>query len=229
MACSSIVPVMALVSGNGTNLAALIGAEQAGRLGPASIRVVVSDRAGAYALTRAKNARIEALVELPRRELPRDERRRELSERILARARERDIGLIVLAGFLSILTREITGAYAGRIINLHPSLLPQFGGEGMYGEHVHRAVIASGERESGCTVHFVDEGIDRGPIILQRKVPVLAGDSPESLAERIHREEHAALAEAVSLVAPRLAREAGAEPPGGTIPPRPARPRGGKS
>jgi phosphoribosylglycinamide formyltransferase-1 len=109
-----------------------------------------------------------------------------------------------------VLTGEILRVYAGRIINLHPSLLPKFGGEGMYGERVHRAVLAAGEAESGCTVHLVEEGADTGPILLQRRVPVLAGDSPETLAERIHREEHKALTEAAALMLERI-RERGEE------------------
>jgi phosphoribosylglycinamide formyltransferase-1 len=129
--------------------------------------------------------------------LPREERRRDLSDRILALARGYDAGLIVLAGFLSILEGDLLREYKGKIINIHPSLLPKYGGDGMYGERVHRAVLAAGERESGCTVHMVDGGTDTGPALLRRKVPVLPGDTPETLAERIHREEHIALVEAV--------------------------------
>jgi phosphoribosylglycinamide formyltransferase-1 len=108
---------------------------------------------------------------------------------------------VVLAGFLSILAGEFIHAYGGRIINLHPSLLPKCGGPGMYGLRVHRAVLAAGEQESGCTVHLVDAGTDTGPILLQRRVPVLAGDTPERLAERIHREEHSAIVEAAAMMA----------------------------
>ncbi|MDR0758781.1 MAG: phosphoribosylglycinamide formyltransferase, partial [Treponema sp.] len=114
-------------------------------------------------------------------------------------------GLIVLAGFLSILEGGIVDEYAGRIINLHPALLPKYGGAGMYGERVHRAVLAAGEAESGCTVHLVDAGTDTGPVLLQRRVPVLAGDTAETLAERIHGEEHIAIVEAVMLMIQRLA------------------------
>jgi phosphoribosylglycinamide formyltransferase-1 len=110
----------------------------------------------------------------------------------------------VLAGFLSILVGKIIERYSGRIINLHPSLLPKFGGDGMYGEKVHRAVLAAKEKESGCTVHLVDAGTDTGPILLQRKVPVLPGDTPESLAERIHRKEHTALVDAVKIMTGKL-------------------------
>jgi phosphoribosylglycinamide formyltransferase-1 len=192
---------LVLVSGNGTNLQALIDAEKADGLGPARITAVVSDRPGAFALERARRAGIPGYVEAPLGGLPKPERGRELSDRILKRAREGPADLIVLAGFLSILSGDLLDVYAGRIINLHPSLLPRFGGEGMYGERVHRAVLEAGEPESGCTVHLVDQGADTGPILLQRRVPVLAGDDPASLAERIHREEYIALVEAVVMLA----------------------------
>jgi phosphoribosylglycinamide formyltransferase-1 len=195
---------MVMVSGGGTNLQALLDAEGEGRLGPGKLRLVVSDNAAAFALERAKKARVEALIEAPDRSIPKTERRVELSDRILALARERGIGLIILAGYLSILKGRIIGEYAGRIINLHPSLLPKFGGEGMYGGRVHRAVLEAGESESGCTGHLVDENADTGPILLQRRVPVLPGDSPASLAERIHREEHLALVEAAAMMAEKL-------------------------
>jgi phosphoribosylglycinamide formyltransferase-1 len=193
----SAINILVLVSGNGTNLQALIDAEKAGRLGPGRIAAVVSDRAGAYALERARLAGIPALTELPDKTLPKPERRRDLSDRILRAARAHGIGLIVHAGFLSILSGEILTSYANRMINIHPSLLPKFGGQGMYGERVHQAVLASGVTESGCTVHIVTSGIDSGPILLQRRVPVLPGDTPDTLAERIHREEHIAIVEAV--------------------------------
>ncbi|MDR0587311.1 MAG: phosphoribosylglycinamide formyltransferase [Treponema sp.] len=191
--------VIVLVSGNGSNLQALIDAEKAGRL-DSRIAAVVSDRAGVFALERAKKAGVPALVEEPDRRLPPEERRRELSGRIMDIAGDYGAGLIVLAGFLSILRGEILDRYSGRIINLHPSLLPKYGGEGMYGEKVHRAVLAAGESESGCTVHMVDGGTDTGPVLLQRKVPVLGGDTPETLAERIHREEHTAIVDAVIMM-----------------------------
>jgi phosphoribosylglycinamide formyltransferase-1 len=177
-----------------------VDAEKTGRLAGGTIGAVISDRAEAYALERARAAGIPCRVEAPRRELPREERRRELSDRILRAARESRIDLIILAGYLSILEGELLRAYAGRIINLHPSLLPRFGGMGMYGERVHRAVLDAGERESGCTVHIVDAGTDTGPILLQRRVPVLPGDTGETLAERIHREEHIAIVDAVVMM-----------------------------
>jgi phosphoribosylglycinamide formyltransferase-1 len=197
--------ILVLVSGGGSNLRALIDAEKRGRLGPGSIAAVAADRP-CYALERAKAAGMETVMEGPDPGLPRQDRRRDLSDRILRICREREIGLVILAGFLSILEGELIAAYAGRIINLHPSLLPQFGGPGMYGERVHRAVLAAGKTRSGCTVHVVDAGTDTGPILLQRPVPVRPGDTPATLAERIHREEHIAIVKAAALMAKRLDR-----------------------
>jgi phosphoribosylglycinamide formyltransferase-1 len=196
--------ILVLVSGNGTNLQALLDAERSGVLEGGKIAAVISDREGAYALERARLAGVPGFTEIPDRRVPKAERRRELSDRILHRARDFDAAFIILAGFLSILEGELLAAYSGRIINIHPSLLPKFGGAGMYGERVHRAVLDAGETESGCTVHLVDRGTDTGPVLLQRKVPVLAGDTPETLAERIHKEEHIAITEAAVLMLKRL-------------------------
>jgi phosphoribosylglycinamide formyltransferase-1 len=198
---------MVLVSGGGTNLQALLDAEKSGGLsgggnglGDGKIALVVSDRADAYALERAKAAGVPAVVAEPDKTIPVNERRQKLSDYILSLTETHHIDLIVLAGFLSILTGEIIQRYSGKIINLHPSLLPKFGGKGMYGEKVHRAVLDAGETESGCTIHLVDAGTDTGPILLQRTVPVLPGDTPETLAERIHPEEHIAIVEAVRMM-----------------------------
>jgi phosphoribosylglycinamide formyltransferase-1 len=192
-----VIPFAVLVSGNGTNLQALLDAERSGRLGGARVALVISDRSGAFALERAKQAGKEALLIEPDKTLPKDERRRDLSDRILAAVQKTQAEFIVLAGFLSILQGPILKNYEGRIINIHPSLLPKFGGPGMYGEGVHRAVLEAGEATSGCTVHIVDQGTDTGPILLQRTVPVLPGDTPDSLAERIHHEEHRAIVDGV--------------------------------
>ena len=213
------VNVLVLVSGNGTNLQALLDAERGGafdietktggsfavsKITVGRILAVISDRSGVFALERAKRVGVPALVEEPNPGLPKPERRRELSDRILRICREKKIGLVVLAGFLSILAGAILEEYSGRIINIHPALLPKFGGEGMHGERVHRAVLAAGETESGCTVHLVDEGTDTGTILLQRKVPVLPGDTPDTLAERVHGEEHIAIVEGVGMMVKRL-------------------------
>ena len=196
---------MVLVSGGGTNLQALLDAQK--NLGPGKITLVASDRP-AYALERAKNAGVKTIIVAGERtNIPKNEWRQKISDRILYLAEINQIDLIVLAGFLSILTGKIFRYYSGRIINLHPALLPKFGGEGMYGENVHRAVLDAGETESGCTVHLVDAGTDTGPILLQRKVPVLPGDTPDSLAERIHNEEHIAIVEAVKIMTERLQNE----------------------
>jgi len=197
---SETINILVLVSGSGTNLQALIDAQAKGMLSGGKFAAVLSDRDGVFALERARAAGIPAFVEKPDPGLPKDERRRDLSDRILHLCREKKIDLVVYAGFLSILRGDIIEAYAGRMINLHPALLPKFGGQGMYGERVHRAVLDAGETESGCTVHFVDAGTDTGPILLQRKVPVLPGDTPESLAQRIHKEEHIAIVEALRMI-----------------------------
>ena len=210
----SEVKILVLVSGNGTNLQALLDAEKRGAFyietktsdsfASGKITTVISDRSGTYALERARAAGIPVFIEKPNPGLPKLERRKELSDRILRHCREKEINLVIMAGFLSILSGAILEEYSGRIINLHPALLPRFGGEGMYGEAVHRAVLAAGETESGCTVHLVDAGTDTGPILLQRKVPVLLGDTPETLAERIHKEEHIAIVEGVRVMVGQL-------------------------
>lgn len=195
------IPVLVLVSGGGTNLQALLNTEAAGRLEPAYIRAVLSDQKEAYALERAAAAGKTSLVESMDRTLPPDERRNDLSDRILKQARTCGARLVVCAGFLSILQGQLIDAFSGRIINIHPALLPKFGGKGMYGRRVHEAVLAAGETESGCTVHLVDAGTDTGSILLQKKVPVLSGDSPETLAARILEQEHKAIVEATIMMA----------------------------
>ncbi len=195
---------MVLVSGGGTNLQALIDAEKSGKLEHGTIAAVISDRPEVFSIERARQAGIPVFVETPKKELSWAERNAELSTRILEKAESLKIDAVILAGFLSILQGKIISEYAGKIINLHPALLPAFGGKGMYGMKVHQAVLAAGETESGCTVHFVDDGTDTGPIILQRKVPVLPGDSPEDLAERIHKEEHAAIVDAAVMLIGRI-------------------------
>jgi phosphoribosylglycinamide formyltransferase-1 len=199
--------ILVLVSGDGTNLQALIDAQAAGGLKGGRIAAVLSDRSKAGALERARAAGIPAFAEIPNLRLPKPERQEELSDRILRLCLEKEIGLVVCAGFLSILAGIIIEEYLGRMINIHPALLPKFGGLGMYGGNVHRAVLAAGESESGCTVHLVDVGTDTGPVLLQREVPVLPGDTPETLAERVLAEEHIAIVEAVKMMLTRLEKQ----------------------
>jgi phosphoribosylglycinamide formyltransferase-1 len=182
-------------------LQALIDAERGGRLGQGAIAAVIADRE-CYALERAAAAGIPAWLEAQNKALPLDERRLDLSGRILARALSAEAQALVLAGFLSILQGEILETYRERIINLHPALLPKFGG--LYGINVHRAVLAAGETESGCTIHYVDSGTDTGPILLQRRAPVLPGDTPETLAGRVGAEEHIAIVQGVCKVLARI-------------------------
>ena len=191
-----LTKIMVLVSGSGMNLQALIDAERSGKLRNGTITAVISDHPQAFAIERARRAGIPVFVEVPQEELSRAERNLELSNRILERAQSMNINGIILAGFLSILQGPLVSAFFGKMINIHPSLLPKFGGNGMYGMKVHQAVLEAGEKESGCTVHFVDNGINTGTIILQRKVPVLSGDSPGDLAERIRHEEYSAIVNA---------------------------------
>lgn len=173
--------IAVLVSGGGTNLQALIDAQTSGLLHSGKIVLVLSNKEGVYALTRAEKAGIaaEAIVEKDPAIL---------CKKMLARLKEMEIDVVVLAGFLAILTPEFVQAYERRIVNIHPALLPKYGGVGYYGLHVHRAVLAAGESVSGATVHFVTEGVDRGEIIAQKQVQVLPGDTPESLQQRIMEE-----------------------------------------
>ena len=133
-----------------------------------------------------------------------EEKRLALSNAVFELCKKNDIDLIVLAGFLTVLTGPIIKAYENRIINMHPALLPKFGGVGMWGHHVHEAVLASGETESGCTVHLVDSGCDTGEILVQKKVPVLQDDTAETLYKRIAPLEHEAMIEALEMLAERL-------------------------
>jgi phosphoribosylglycinamide formyltransferase-1 len=183
--------ISVLVSGGGSNLQSLIDACETGRL-KARINKVIADRE-AYGLKRAEKAGIPAEL-LDRRSL-----KAGLSDEISRRI-PGETDLVVLAGYLSILDRSFTKKWAGKIINIHPALLPDFGGKGMYGMHVHRAVLEAGREKSGCSVHYVDAGVDTGEVILRREVPVLPGDSPEDLQQRIIAIEHQALVEAVAVI-----------------------------
>ena len=174
--------IAVLVSGGGTNLQALIDAERAGIISSGEIRLVLSNNPGAYALERAKMAGIETAV-VSRKEYPLD-----FEERIIDALDSRGIDLIVLAGFMSILSERFTSHYPERIINVHPSLIPSFCGKGFYGLRVHEAALEYGVKVSGATVHFVNEIPDGGRIIMQKAVEVKEGDTPETLQRRIMEE-----------------------------------------
>lgn len=178
-----------LVSGGGTNLQSVIDAVEAGNL-QSEIACVISNKEAAYGLERARKHHIPAYFINPKEE--------GYDEKLLTKLQEEHIDLVVLAGYLKILSPGLISAYSRKIINIHPSLLPKFGGKGFYGLHVHEAVIAAGEKESGATVHFVDEGVDTGEIIIQRKLDVLSEDTPETLQARILDQiEHKILVEAI--------------------------------
>lgn len=182
-------PLTVLISGGGSNLAALIAACERGEL-PAHVVRVIADRdcpGKQHALSR------DIPFTLIDRKLPRDTFARALHDAIPAES-----ALVVLAGFLSICPPQVVDAFPRKIINLHPSLLPAYGGAGMYGLRVHQAVIAAGESESGCTIHYVDQGIDTGAIIAQTRVPVLPGDDARALQARIAPEEHRLLVHTVA-------------------------------
>lgn len=190
-----------LVSGTGTNLQALLDACRPGEV-PAEVAVVISNVPDAFALERARRAGVPAVV-LDHRTFPTKAAFEAALRAALAAHR---VGLVCLAGFLRILSPSFVAAFAGRMVNIHPALLPAFGGKGMYGDRVHKAVLASGVRQSGCTVHFVTEEPDAGPIIVQGVVPVQDGDTPTTLAARVRKEERRLYPLAVRLFAERRLR-----------------------
>lgn len=201
-----------LVSGGGTNLQAIIDSERAREQSPFRVSLVISSTKDAYALERARRFAIQSEITSPvsvlgsekAKTATMEEKRLALSNAVFELCKKNDIDLIVLAGFLTVLTGPIIKAYENRIINMHPALLPKFGGLGMWGNHVHEAVLASGEVESGCTVHLVDSGCDTGEILVQKKVPVLQDDTAETLYKRIAPFEHEAMIEALEMLSTRL-------------------------
>lgn len=205
--------VAVLVSGGGTNLQTLIDYEAEHKVEcPYEIVVVISDHKDAFALERAQKAGIPTAVTSPfsvmgkdvAQNATRDEKRLAVSNAMLEYCQKYGAQIIVEAGCLTVLSGDILKNYANKIINLHPALLPKFGGVGMWGHHVHEAVLAAGETESGCTVHLVNEVCDGGEILLQKKVPVLPDDTPETLYARIAPKEHEALLEGLLLLCNRL-------------------------
>lgn len=188
-----MLKIAVLVSGGGSNLQAIIDKVSDGYLDKVAIEYVISDTKGAYALERAEKVGIKTLT------YDKKEYGDSLSKKILDTLKGK-VDVIVLAGFFSIIKKELIDAFRNRIINIHPSLIPSFCGKGAYGIHVHEKAIEYGVKISGCTVHFVDEGTDTGAIILQKSVPVYGEDTPKKLQERILVEEHKALPEALKLI-----------------------------
>ncbi len=174
--------IAVLVSGGGTNLQALIDAQNDGIIKSGEIALVISNNKDAYALTRAKNAGLKTAVIL------KSEYGADFEKKIMETLTENGIDIIVLAGFMSILSENFTKAYPERIINVHPSLIPSFCGKGFYGLYVHEAALAKGVKVTGATVHFVNEIPDGGKIIMQKAVEVLDGDTPEALQKRVMEE-----------------------------------------
>ncbi len=187
-----------LVSGGGTNLQAILDAIDNGIVTGAAVELVLSNNPGAYALERARNHRIPAECVSPKD----FESREEFNRALLAKVDSYHLDLIVLAGFLVKIPVEMIAAYRNRIINVHPSLIPSFCGVGYYGLKVHEAALARGVKITGATVHFVDEGMDSGPIILQKAVEVKDGDTPEILQRRVMEEaEWKILPRAIHMIA----------------------------
>ena len=188
--------IAVLVSGGGTNLQALIDAQKAGQLGGGEIAAVLSSKEGVYALERASKAGIPSFV-LPRKSFPDNGA---MTRAIVDELQSLQVDLVVLAGFLHILTGEIVAAYPNAILNVHPALIPSFCGAGAYGLHVHEQALAYGVKVTGATVHFVNEEPDGGPIVLQKAVSVREGDTPEALQRRVMEEaEWQILPQAVAL------------------------------
>ena len=173
--------IAVLVSGGGTNLQALLDAQRAGKLPHGEIVLVLSSKDEVYALERARNARVATKV-LPRKEFACQE---DFDKELVRILQENRIDMVILAGFMTILGSAVIRAYPDRILNVHPALLPAFGGKGFYGLRVHEAVLAAGVTVTGATVHLVNEVPDGGRILLQKQVPVCEGDTPEILQKRV--------------------------------------------
>jgi phosphoribosylglycinamide formyltransferase-1 len=186
------VRLAVLLSGSGTTLQNFLDRIASGQL-PARVVVVIASRSDAGGLERARTAGIPAIA-VPRKEFADVDR---FNDALHAELQRHEFDLIVLAGFLS--PFQLRQRYAGRVMNIHPALIPAFCGKGFYGEKVHRAVLDSGVKVTGCTIHFADDQYDHGPIILQGTVPVLDGDTPETLAARVHAVENELYPEAIRL------------------------------
>ncbi|MBQ5559450.1 MAG: phosphoribosylglycinamide formyltransferase [Lachnospiraceae bacterium] len=187
-----------LVSGGGTNLQAIIDKIENGTIKNAEIAVVISNKKDAFALERAKKHGIAGVCISPKDYATREA----FNDALLDSLKEYQVDLVVLAGYLVIVPKNVVDAFENRIINIHPSLIPSFCGDGFYGLKVHEAVLARGNKVTGATVHFVDDGTDTGPIILQKAVYVQEGDTPEILQKRVMEEaEWNILPEAINLIA----------------------------
>jgi len=199
-----VVRAAVLVSGGGTNLQAIIDAKRVGKIPSAELALVVASNASAYALTRAENAGIaHTVLRKEKGEAPEN-----YGERLLTMLRENAIDVVVLAGFLTILPENVIHAYDHRILNIHPSLIPSFCGDGFYGLHVHEAALQRGVKVTGATVHFVNEITDGGDIIAQKAVEVLPGDTPETLQRRVMEQaEWILLPQALEQVAGEIAKK----------------------
>ena len=196
--------IAVLVSGGGTNLQALIDAQQSGIINSGELALVVSNNRSAYALTRAQNAGIKTAVVIKKE----CKNQVDFEDRILELLRENEIDMIVLAGFMSILGADFVSEYPERIINVHPSLIPSFCGEGFYGLKVHQAALDYGVKVTGATVHYVNEIPDGGKIILQKAVNIEDGDTPEILQKRVMEQaEWKLLPQAAELVSAEIVKE----------------------
>ena len=199
-----MVKIGVLVSGGGTNLQALLDAQKRGEIPDGEISLVIASRKKAYALERAREAGVPALA-LPRRDY---ETTADYDAALLSALQEAGVELVVLAGFLCVLGEKMLRGYEGRIVNVHPSLIPAFCGDGFYGLHVHEAALRRGVKVTGATVHLVNEVTDGGPILLQKAVEVLEGDTPESLQKRVMEQaEWVLLPQAVSMLCQKIEKE----------------------
>lgn len=193
-----MLKIVVCVSGGGTNLQAIIDSINSGKLQNTEIVGVISNNPNAYALERAKNAGIKGICVSPKSFADREE----FNQAFLDALNDFNPDLVVLAGFLVVIPKIVIEAYKGRIINIHPSLIPSFCGTGYYGLKVHEAALARGVKITGATVHYVDEGTDTGPIIMQKAVEVLEGDTPEVLQRRVMEQaEWIILPESIGLIA----------------------------
>ena len=190
--------IAVLVSGGGTNLQAIIDAVEKGTIRNTTIECVISNKSDAYALERAANHGIKGLCIRPK-----DYENKEVyGDKMVATLKEMGVELVVLAGFLVVLPKNFIEAFSGKIINIHPSLIPSFCGDGFYGLKVHEAALARGVKVTGATVHFVDEGTDTGPIIMQKAVYIEAGDTAEVLQKRVMEQaEWVILPKAIDMIA----------------------------